>query len=322
MIHFMFRWRFLLLATFCFLSQHLGEAFSVDSTVSNAYSSPHRGRPLFLFGANNNGAINGATARNKKIPYVIEVLPERPNEKIFADIAHMCINAFFNDQTSSKGNSKNPPWKELQLSHLRRLQSTDLTRRRRRDVDTNCMLVARRVIPATAKRNHQMTPLILDLSQVHNLPSSSETNKLHMDWVRDEVLGFVEVTRRPYGLDHEPTRPRPILTNLSVTTAARNSGIGSRLMETVERLVVDKWQESELILEVESDNIVAQEFYQNRGYDVCSEDPASRRYDLSGVWLKEVRCRRLIMRKELAVNLPLTLLQKFTNNVKSLAEAI
>jgi hypothetical protein len=54
---------------------------------------------------------------------------------------------------------------------------------------------------------------------------------------------------------------------------------------------------NEIILEVEDYNIQALEFYRKRGYDVLFSDPASRRYDVQGLWLRKVRCRRDVMRK-------------------------
>jgi len=247
------------------------------------------------------------------ISFVIERLPEQPNEMVFREISAMCIQAFFNDDADPQDFT--PPWKEAQLAYLRALQQGDLRRRRRRQADSNIMLVARRVIPcdsadaAVSAARH--APLILDLSRVYNLPLDSSIE----DYVRGEVLGFVEVTKKPYGLGNEKVglpndnesktqlrklpfyNERPVLTNLSVRREARKSGLGSKLLEACEKLVIKRWGRNEIILEVEEDNEAARAFYERRGYQVLFEDPTSRRYDLSGLWLRQVRCKRYVMRK-------------------------
>jgi len=227
----------------------------------------------------------------------------------------MCIDAFFNTAPNRK-----KLWKEWQLAYLRNLQRSDLKVRRQRDHRINMMFVARRVVPANAS-NVRQTPLLLDTSCVHNLPSnnsqsnnnsnSNNNNNNHaIDYVRGDIVGFVEVTQRPYGLgdasasgvqlrtsQHNPKRP--VLTNLSVPEAARGSGVGSQLMVAAEEAVRQQWRMDEMILEVEDDNGHAQEFYERRGYQVLFEDPASRKYDTSGLFLQQIRCKRIIMRKDL-----------------------
>jgi len=223
----------------------------------------------------------------------------------------MCIDAFFNDGPTR--DRKIPLYKEWQLSYLRNLQQSDLKRRRKLFPDTNMMFVARRVVPATAATARK-TPLLLDLANVYNVKDKKA------DYCRGEVLGFVEVTQRPYslagtsetntgGLDEDETRrkmrhrgfytDRPVLTNLSVQYEARKSGVGGRLLEQCERQVVSRWNLQEIILEVEDDNNNALNFYAKRGYKVIFEDPTSRRYDTSGLILRQLRCRRKIMRKSL-----------------------
>ena len=55
----------------------------------------------------------------------------------------------------------------------------------------------------------------------------------------------------------------------------------------------------EIILEVEDFNQNALDFYDKRGYEVQFSDPASRRYDVSGLLLNKIRCTRIILRKPL-----------------------
>jgi len=92
---------------------------------------------------------------------------------------------------------------------------------------------------------------------------------------------------------------RPFLTNLSVRYDVRKSGIGSALAERGEREVVKRWNQYEIVLEVEEDNERALEFYKKRGYEIVFVDPTGRRYDVSGLWLQQKRCKRYVMRKEL-----------------------
>ena len=243
------------------------------------------------------------------IPFIIEELQQQPNDRIFGEICQMCINAFFNDGPTTR---KVPFYKDWQLQYLRNLQAGDLKRRRKSFPDTNMMFVARRIVPATTATTRK-TPLLLDLANVYNLKDKNA------DYCRGEVLGFVEVTQRPYsvagtesmggGLNQDATRrkmrrrgfytDRPVLTNLSVTYEARKSGVGGRLLEQCERQVLSRWNLQEIILEVEDDNTNALTFYAKRGYKVLFEDPASRRYDTNGLVLRQLRCRRKILRKTL-----------------------
>lgn len=264
-----------------------------------------------------NGATDASDLKNKngteqpeqrppRLPFLIERLPRQPPPRVFDEISDMCIDAFFNTAPHRK-----KLWTEWQLAYLRNLQRSDLKVRRQRDHRINMMFVARRVVPADASSVRQ-TPLLLDTSRVHNLPSDdqSTTNNNSIDYVRGEIVGFVEVTQRPYGLgdasavgvqlrtgQHNPKRP--VLTNLSVRASARGCGVGSRLMVAAEEAVRRHWRMDEMILEVEDDNGHAQEFYERRGYQVLFEDPASRKYDTSGLFLQQIRCKRIIMRKDL-----------------------
>jgi ribosomal protein S18 acetylase RimI-like enzyme len=257
----------------------------------------------------------------EKVPFIIESILQ-PHDFVFREISEMCIDSFFN-------NGKASPWKMLQLQSLRTLQQGDLRRRRAQYPDTNIMLLARRVVPMPGTDDPFLLrssypalsqPLILDTSTIFNRPSASE-----VEYVRDQVVGFVEVTLRPYGLGssgsgvsnvwplgsssiNSPTsfdgdEVRPMVTNLAVAKTARRSGVASALMNELERCVVQQWcsdsGSAEVVLEVEHDNVAAQQFYRKRGYQVLFEDPTSRQYDVSGLWLQQKRCTRWIMRKTL-----------------------
>ena len=308
-----------------------------------------------------------------KIPFMIECIPNNPSSALYQEIAQMCITAFFNTdnnvslsqtQQPMNNNNKNkngkniPIWKEWQLAYLRTLQAGDLERRRKREPLKNRMFLARQVIPLTSsnspKQQQQQLlqrqlprgrPLVLDTSLIRNL---DKTDQGDVDYMYGDIIGFVEVTQRPYGLGEEGYMvERYVLTNLSVDRKARQSGVGTALVNVCEQTIyseycrdqnnnngnssdnsntatnglklnnknsVDPTKKStttlvvvpEIVLEVEDDNINAINFYRKRKYmDVCV-DPTSRRYDLSGLWLQQIRCKRLIMKKDLRTSMMTT----------------
>jgi ribosomal protein S18 acetylase RimI-like enzyme len=329
----------------------------------------------------------------EKVPFVIERVPNYVNPsstKMYQEIAHMCITAFFNnDNNNSNNNSKDPSrrnqnrdnipfYKEWQLRYLRTLQAGDLERRRKREPIKNRMFIARRVLPYSNSNNNngskttttnsriQQRPLVLDTSTIRNLPTTSSSsntrnNNDDVEYMLDDIIGFVEVTQRPYGLGETGYMvERFVLTNLSVDDTVRNSSIGSALVAVCEGTVYQEYVQEQkkinlngnsntspisstngddgtnnkinglkwnldttdnrkernlntntalivipdMVLEVEEDNINAIDFYRKRGYvDVCV-DPTSRRYDTSGLWLQQVRCKRLVMTKDLRRTTP------------------
>ena len=220
------------------------------------------------------------------------------------------------------------------MSYLRLIQTADLKRRRIRDQRTNAMFVAYRVDEASST-DYQSRPLILNMKEVYNLNANIMSNE--KDYVRGEVLGFCEVSTVPFGLapstfnsalddddnffDYDqqndnmnskrmlPKRmrysetERPVLTNLSVKLEARRSGVGSKLLDACER-AARSWGKTEIVLEVEEENVAARKWYQKRGYRVLFSDPTSKRYDVNGLVLKKVRCTRQILRKSLAFRHP------------------
>jgi ribosomal protein S18 acetylase RimI-like enzyme len=186
----------------------------------------------------------------------------------------------------------------------------------------NAMFVAREAVPLSSPLAPVNTPLILDASTIINIPFGMGVDD---DYVKGRVLGFVEVTRKPYGLPCEslrsikipetrsvgdadvPTKRKklnnfspsyPVLTNLAVAPEARQSGVGSRLLGACEDVILT-WNPpcSDIILEVEEDNESALEWYKKRGYQMVFADPACRRYDANGWLLRKVRCTKICMRK-------------------------
>ena len=297
--------------------------------------------------------------QNERIPFIVERVAIRPPLKLYKEIAQMCINAFFNTDNSKtyktmaqKSAADNTPfYKEWQLNYLRTLQAGDLERRRRREPIKNTMFIARRVIPLSSFSMEVMrqpllrqSPLVLDTNRIQNRPFNDE------EYVYGELIGFVEVTQRTYALGEEgrKTVERSVLTNLSVSRSARQSGVGSALVDACERVASLEYCGQrgdalvgskiatvvpEIVLEVEEDNANAIEFYRKRGYVDVFTDPTSRRYDTSGLWLQQVRCKRLVMKKDLrrpflmpsnnvavanvenTVNMGLQAFQRFRNNL-------
>lgn len=225
------------------------------------------------------------------------------------------------------------PWKDWQIGYLKNLQAADLRLRRSRFGATNEMFLAYEVLvadPSVARSK----PLVLDTETIYNLHSllpvhhgadDDDDDEKSCCYVRGKLLGFVEITQRPYGIGtakdppsssqeifinandgtingdtinpSDPRPLRPILTNLAVAKDAREYGIGSKLLDACEQHVRNRWKLNEIILEVEDYNSAALQFYLKRGYHVLFSDPASRRYDVHGLWLRKVRCRRDVLRK-------------------------
>jgi GNAT superfamily N-acetyltransferase len=229
------------------------------------------------------------------------------------------------------------PWKDWQIGYLKNLQAADLRLRRRRFGTTNEMFLAYEVLIADDPSVARRKPLVLDTETIYNVHSlllghhdkkdnnheNDDDLKVCSSYVRGRLLGFVEITQRQYGLGtvkddapHEifvngnndddesniknPSHPhtlRPVLTNLAVAKDVRKYGIGSKLLDACEQHVRQQWKMHEIILEVEDYNSAALKFYLKRGYQVLFSDPASRRYDVQGVWLRKIRCRREVLRK-------------------------
>lgn len=167
------------------------------------------------------------------------------------------------------------------------------------------MFLAYEVVPVESEATVLEKPLILDLDQVQNLVPNTDGG----DYVRGDLIGFCEITQRPYGLgraegemyDDEPAPPlRPILTNLAVKHHVRKYGIGSKLLDECEQHVITGWNLDEIVLEVEDYNSRALNFYANREYEMIFDDPASRRFDVGGLVLRKVRCTRKVFRKVLS----------------------
>lgn len=108
---------------------------------------------------------------------------------------------------------------------------------------------------------------------------------------------------------------RPVLANLAVARNWRRRGLATTLVKRCEQQVVQEWGCSELLLQVDVDNIAARNFYASQGYVELFCDRAARRYQ-SGIFrgdggggsggsgfgllgLRSERVSRITMRKEI-----------------------
>jgi len=216
---------------------------------------------------------------------------------------------------NTSNNSVNP-FLSMNLAFLRNAQYGDLTTRKFNYPSGNDMFVAREVVPYTpsARARNRNTSFGTVVSPKKNtiynaqaLPVTGEEQSVK--YMSGEVIGFVEVTARQFALgkgdDYNDTgrlKQRPVLANLAVKKSARGSGVGSKLVQRCEEAVTSEWDPSydEIILQVEDCNAKAQAFYEKRGYIVEFSDPASRTYDTTGFFPKQVRTTKLCMRKSLS----------------------
>lgn len=290
------------LVCLCLLSLSWNRATNAFTHQSQSFRrrALDRNTALDLFFANaaeptnkNNGhSISDAD----QVPFVIERISENPGQVVFQETAAMCIDVFFNDAPT------NAPWKQVQLSYLRNLQQSDLYHRKTSRKWVNEMFVARRVIPVSeiGMDAALKKPIILDLHSIVNLPYNVDDDE---DFVKDQVIGFVEVTEKTFGLPQCECNGKellPVLTNLAVHPSFRKAGVGSELLQACEDIVEQQWHShDEIVLEVEDDNPKALAFYTKRGYETVFEDPASRRYDTNGFFLQKKQCTKICMRKRL-----------------------
>lgn len=225
----------------------------------------------------------------------------------------MCIDVFFNEQKdvsrNEEGKKQTPPWKAMQLAYLRNFQEGDILARNAFNKDLLVdLIVARRVYPIS-DATYVNENLLYDESQIYNLENNWSGGR---GYAIGEIIGYSEVSEKNFGLggnfdsdqrrdNKRNERPRPFLSNLSVIEDARRSGVGSRLLDACEECVRD-WNVpdyTEIVLQVEEDNLAAIQFYKRRGWEFVFADPTCRRYDTSVFFLKESRVTKYAMIKRL-----------------------
>ena len=256
----------------------------------------------------------------RRVPFIIQNIGRGTKSEI-DEIVRLCIDVFFNEEedavapTNGDGGKRQviPPWKTLQLAYLRKFQTGDILARnafqQNQLVD---LIVARRVYPVRGgtRINGNGEDFVDDVRFIYNAdPPTSTSGGGGVMYRTGEIIGYCEVSEKNFGLgDNFETRrrrddtkmPRPYLSNLSVLGSARNSGVGSRLLDAGEE-AVRNWNanHTEIVLQVEEDNPNAIRFYKRRGWEFVFADPTCRRYDTSGFFLRESRVTKYAMIKRL-----------------------
>jgi len=247
-------------------------------------------------------ALN-AGAPTTPLPFVITKV-QKDGQDDMQEVSEMCVEVFFNED-----NSSSLP-RQMQLAYLRNLQYGDLRMKFFTSDAQSDLFMARLVVPASQGPSSRAKPLDVTKTKIYN--AKYVDNSQDDDFVLGDVLGFVEVNEKRFRLgeqyestgsfsegDDEMLRDvRPFLSNLSVREDARKSGVGSALVDMCED-AIQKWprQYSEIVLQVEDDNVLARKFSEKRGYTALFADPACRRFDTNGLLLRRVPTTKVAMRK-------------------------
>ena len=129
--------------------------------------------------------------------------------------------------------------------------------------------------------------------------SHAATHRLFMtvvpgDGGTETVSGVIEVNCRKYPLPANASllpdwgqEERPYISNLAVLPEYRGQGMANALMRAVEE-EVRQWGYSDVVLDVDCNNLAALQLYHRRGYVAEFVDPATR------------KVRRAFMRKQLS----------------------
>jgi hypothetical protein len=67
----------------------------------------HESRP-YIFRLDSRVDTSTTTAEENQISYIIETIGDRPNEKVFREVAEVCINVFFKEQLDAKPEDRVP----------------------------------------------------------------------------------------------------------------------------------------------------------------------------------------------------------------------
>ena len=275
-------------------------------------------------------SMRGGGGRRRAVPFLIQNIGRGTKSEI-DEIVRLCIDVFFNEDedavaaANGDGGKRQatPPWKAVQLAYLRKFQTGDiLTRNAFQQNQLVDLIVARRVYPVVPRINVNREDIVDDVRRIYNAepPTTSSSTSggdggvTTTTYRMGEIIGYCEVSEKNFGLgdNFDETRrrrrrqddtkmTRPYLSNLSVAGTARNSGVGSRLLDAGER-AVRNWKNAnhtEIVLQVEEDNQNAIRFYKRRGWEFVFADPTCRRYDTSGFFLRECRVTKYAMIKRL-----------------------
>lgn len=260
----------------------------------------------------NNEDNQSSPAKDTKqsVPFIIQRIG-RGNKQEIEEITKLCIGVFFNEQ-EGLDSKVNTPWKSLQLAYLGNLQRGDILARNAFNKDQLVdLIVARRIYSVDGSSNNKIegkgaSSVVGDNCQIFNAEQLPSSNGAETRLVVGEIIGYCEMTEKKFGLggkfeDDAEEKSRPYLGNLSVAKYARSSGVGSALLDECESVVSDEWNagHTEIVLQVEEDNTSAIQFYKRRGWEFAFADPTCRRFDTSGIFLKESRITKFAMVKRL-----------------------
>lgn len=177
-------------------------------------------------------------------------------------VTELCIEAFFGSADGAW------PWKSSHLRRLREFQVKDLTVRHGRRLGT---------------RRVKMLKAVDDSGT---------------------VVGFVEVMEKVPGgtydlpVDDPKRDARAFAANLAVSQKARRAGIGQRLVERA-AAEAEEWGFDTLYVQVEEDNVNACSFYEALGFSFLLRDPAARRFNAEGLFLRTESIAKLTLWKGL-----------------------
>lgn len=243
----------------------------------------------------------------QRVPYVIQKIG-RGNKKEIKELSRLCVDVFFNDQTSASPEDIRPtqrvtPWKAVQLAYLRNAQAGDiLTRNAFKKNERVDIIIARQVHNSWVYNiDTKNARYVQDGEQVYNREELS-TSYDPATLVLGDIIGYCEVIEKNFGLGEKLSSGKtvPYLANLSVSKYTRKSGVGSKLLDASEE-VVREWKAGykTMVLQVEQDNTDAIQFYKKRGWKFVYADPTCRRFDTSGFFLKESRVTKYAMVREI-----------------------
>ena len=266
-----------------------------------------------LTGVDNIKNTTDSSVRDTSAPTVVSYVIQkigRGNKKEIDELTRLCIDVFFNKETrnriptiTGKTGQGVTPWKALQLAYLRNSQAGDIFARNAFKKDQMVeIIVARRVYRASDVEGGKKITYVKQNQQIYNNDELFATDDMQTKFVLGEIIGYCEVIEKNFGLGEKLSsgKPLPYLANLSVSKYARQSGVGSKLLDTSEEIVRD-WDSGHttMVLQVEEDNKDAIRFYKKRGWEFVYADPTCRRFDTSGFFLKESRITKYAMVKKL-----------------------
>lgn len=260
-----------------------------------------------LYGNNRPQTENATDPSQSHIPYIIQKIG-RGNRRDIDELTRLCIDVFFNEQKFDGRASDGQgimPWKAIQLAYLRNSQMGDMLTRNafRKDKKVD-IIIARRVYSVSDDHDKEQVKYVQKNEKIYGKDQLTTTKDV-TNLVLGEIVGYCEVIEKNFGLGEKMSTGKtvPYLANLSVSKYARQTGVGSKLLEVSEEVVRDwKTSQTRMVLQVEEDNTDAIRFYKKRGWTFLYADPTCRRFDTSGFFLKESRITKYAMVKQIRTN--------------------